>query len=66
MLVAPQYTSQTCPVCGHCEAGNRPKQAEFRCLRCGYEANADIVGAINVKEKGRTAPTAHDKSGSPA
>ena len=66
MTVAPQYTSQTCPVCGHCEAGNRRKQAEFRCLRCGYEANADIVGAINVKEKGRTVPTAHAKSGSPA
>ena len=61
IAVAPQYTSQTCPHCGHCDSGNRPRQALFHCLQCGYEENADVVGAINVKKKGRAAPTAHDK-----
>ena len=43
------YTSQTCARCGHCAAANRPRkdnegralQAAFRCVQCGYEANAD-------------------------
>jgi IS605 OrfB family transposase len=43
------YTSQTCARCGHRDAANRPKkdsegrplQAVFRCVRCGYGANAD-------------------------
>jgi putative transposase len=43
------FTSQTCARCGHCDRANRPKkdadgnplQAVFRCVRCGYEANAD-------------------------
>ena len=61
ITVAPQYTSQTCPHCGHCDSKNRPKQAVFHCVRCGYEDNADVVGAINVKKKGRAGPTAHDK-----
>ena len=61
ITVAPQYTSQTCPHCGHCDSKNRPKQAVFHCVQCGYEDNADVVGAINVKKKGRAAPTAHDK-----
>lgn len=61
VTVAPQYTTQTCPHCGHCDSKNRPKQAVFDCVQCGYEENADVVGAINVKKKGRTGPTAHDK-----
>ena len=61
VTVAPQYTLQTCPHCGHCDSKNRPKQAVFDCVQCGYEENADVVGAINVKKKGRTGPTAHDK-----
>ena len=59
IAVAPQYTSQTCPHCGHCDSKNRPKQAVFHCVQCGFEENADVVGAINVKKKGRTGPTAH-------
>lgn len=42
------YTSQTCPECGHVHKDNRKTQAQFRCLKCGFEANADIVGAINI------------------
>ncbi|MFI7634953.1 RNA-guided endonuclease InsQ/TnpB family protein [Nonomuraea sp. NPDC049400] len=43
-------TSRTCPrpQCGHVSAENRKTQAEFRCTACGFTANADHVGAINV------------------
>ena len=64
--VPPAYTSCTCPVCGCCNKRNRPKQAVFRCIHCGYANNADTVGAINVLKKGRTGPSAHvKKSASP-
>jgi len=29
-------------------ADNRQMQAQFRCVECGFEENADVVGAINV------------------
>ena len=37
------------------------EKSQFRCIGCGYENNADIVGAINVRRKGRTGPSAHDQ-----
>jgi hypothetical protein len=45
----PQYTSQTCPNCGHACPENRRTQAVFP-LRpvCCYGNHADVVGAINV------------------
>ena len=49
----PQYTSQTCPCCGHVSAENRTTQARFACVECGYENHADVVGAINVLERGQ-------------
>jgi putative transposase len=52
VAVAPHYTSQTCPACGHVGAGNRKTQALFACLNCGYENNADVVGAINLLARG--------------
>ncbi|WP_226797782.1 transposase [Cupriavidus necator] len=42
----------TCPCCGHVSADNRRTQERFACVNCGFEANADLVGAINVA--GRT------------
>jgi putative transposase len=45
--VAPFYTSQTCPSCGHVDRGNRVGQV-FRCLSCGHAGNADVVGAVNI------------------
>ena len=50
--VPPRNTSRTCPACGHVSAANRQTQARFACVGCGYEANADLVGAINVLERG--------------
>jgi len=54
MLIAvpPQNTSRTCPACGHISRDNRQTQAEFVCVECGYENNADVVGAINILRAG--------------
>lgn len=53
ILVSPQYTSQCCPACGHTAKENRTTQALFACVQCGYTENADVVGAINVLQRGR-------------
>lgn len=52
VAVPPHHTSQECPECHHVSAGNRRTQALFACVECGYENNADLVGAINVLERG--------------
>ena len=52
VAVPPQNTSRICPVCGHVSAENRPTQARFACVACGFEENADLVGAINVLRAG--------------
>ena len=52
LAVPPQHTSQTCPACGHVSKENRQTQAKFLCIDCGYENHADVVGAINVLERG--------------
>ncbi|MCL7940851.1 transposase [Halomonas sp. ATCH28] len=52
VMVPPQNTSRTCPECGHVAAENRRSQARFACVECGFEDNADHVGAINVLRAG--------------
>jgi len=52
IAVPPKNTSRTCPCCGHVSADNRQTQARFACVECGYENNADVVGAINVLRAG--------------
>lgn len=52
VVVPPQNTSRTCPQCGHVSAENRQTQARFVCVGCGYENNADVVGAINILSRG--------------
>ena len=52
LAVPARNTSRTCPACGHVSADNRQTQAKFECVDCGYENNADLVGAINVLERG--------------
>jgi putative transposase len=52
LAVPPQNTSRTCPCCGHVSKDNRRTQAQFLCVDCGYENNADVVGAINVLARG--------------
>ena len=52
IAVPPHNTSRTCPACGHVSADNRQTQARFECVECGFEDNADVVGAINVLRAG--------------
>jgi putative transposase len=52
VAVNPRNTSRTCPCCGHVSADNRQTQARFACVECGFEENADVVGAINVLRAG--------------
>ena len=52
VAVPPHNTSRTCPACGHVSKDNRRSQAEFNCVECGFEENADVVGAINVLRRG--------------
>jgi len=55
MRVNPQYTSQTCPSCHHVSRENRKSQSAFTCTECGFKANADLVGALNVLALGQKA-----------
>ncbi|MDY7537882.1 transposase [Undibacterium sp. 5I1] len=52
LAVPPHNTSRTCPACGHVSKDNRQTQAKFLCVDCGYENHADVVGAINILERG--------------
>ena len=52
IAVPPQNSSRTCPACGHVSKDNRQTQARFACVECGFEDNADLVGAINVLRAG--------------
>ena len=52
LAVPPHNTSRTCPCCGYVSKENRQTQAKFQCVACGYENHADVVGAINVLERG--------------
>ncbi|MGF6439534.1 RNA-guided endonuclease InsQ/TnpB family protein [Paraburkholderia youngii] len=54
-VVDPRNTSRRCPCCCHISADNRKKQALFACIRCGHEANADHVGALNILAAGHAA-----------
>ena len=47
VTVRPAYTSQTCPRCQFRSPLNRLLDT-FKCQKCGYVANADYVGALNI------------------
>ena len=49
--VQPSYTSKMCPICGCIEDENRLNQETFKCIECGYEANADFNAANNIKNR---------------
>lgn len=48
--IEPDYTSQCCPVCSYTDKTNRNNKS-FQCQCCGYEADADYVGALNIKAR---------------
>ena len=51
VIVLAAYTSQTCHKCGYVTKENRDSQAVFRCVECGYEANADVNAAENILDR---------------
>ena len=51
VIVPAAYTSQACHKCGHAAKGNRESQAVFHCVKCGYEANADVNAAENILDR---------------
>ena len=53
ITVDPAYTSQTCPVCGYRDKGNRNKKKHFFCCgKCGYRSNDDRIAAMNLRRMG--------------
>jgi len=51
VFVDPRNTSRTCSVCGYVDKANRKSQAHFKCLQCGFEANADYNAALNIEAR---------------
>ncbi|MGE0083958.1 MAG: RNA-guided endonuclease InsQ/TnpB family protein [Desulfococcaceae bacterium] len=47
-FVNPKYTSQRCSECGFIDRENRTEQEKFKCLKCGFEENADYNAALNL------------------
>jgi putative transposase len=62
IAVPPQNTSRMCPDCGHVSADSRRTQARFECVECGFEENADLVGAINILRAGHARLACRDTS----
>lgn len=52
ITVPAPYTSQTCPECAHVARENRPSQAVFACVACGYSGHADYVASLNILAAG--------------
>jgi len=48
VFVKPNYTSRTCPRCGHVCASNRLSTRLFRCRECGFQHNANFVASLNI------------------
>ncbi|WP_201371538.1 RNA-guided endonuclease InsQ/TnpB family protein [Ktedonobacter robiniae] len=49
--IDPRHTSQTCSQCGHQARNNRRSQSVFHCRSCGYQLNADLNAAYNIRDK---------------
>ena len=56
-----KYTSQTCPKCKYISKENRLSQSKFVCKKCNYSNNADIVGALNILDRGIHGNNAYNK-----
>lgn len=51
-MVPCKNTSRRCPECGHIHSDNRLSTDNFSCKKCGHVADAQLVGALNVKHYG--------------
>jgi putative transposase len=52
VAVPAKNTSRTCPACAYVSKNNRKTQEKFLCDDCGYKNHADVVGAMNILERG--------------
>jgi putative transposase len=52
LAVPPENTSRECPNCDHISEHNRKTQSQFECVCCRYKNHADVVGALNILERG--------------
>ena len=48
-FVQPEYSSQTCCICGHISKENRQNQEEFCCVLCNHQDNADQNSSKNLQ-----------------
>jgi len=48
VAVDPRNTSRTCPACNCVDKANRPNQATFSCVSCGFSGLADHIAACNI------------------
>ena len=51
VAVDPRNTSRTCPSCGCIDKANRPSQAVFSCVSCGFSGLADHIAACNIASR---------------
>ncbi len=56
VLVDPRNTSRSCPECGMIDKRNRPNQASFRCIGCGFASPADTIAAGNIARRADVNP----------
>jgi IS605 OrfB family transposase len=49
--VDPNGTSSECPICDYKEL-EEVGYRRFRCPRCGFEADRDVIGKLNVRKRG--------------
>lgn len=63
VLVPAMDTSRTCSRCGYADPANRPSQAVFHCLECGFETNADVNAAENIRRQGLSLARAENSPG---
>lgn len=57
-LVDPRNSSRTCPACGTSDKRNRPTQAYFSCVSCGFAGPADTIAAENIRRAAVIQPDA--------
>ncbi len=48
VFINPSYTSQICP---KCFSTNKRVKHLYKCSHCGYQANSDFVGSVNIGKK---------------
>lgn len=51
--VDPRDTSRRCPECNWIDKKNRQDQSHFRCVKCKYSRNADLIAAWNIRDRYR-------------